>query len=316
MDALNHRFQLLRESGTCTPELLQVITLLVANANQTASLQKEEDLSGANHSFTEDESDLLPASAGLSSSPAADKVDWLTIDSMGRIQEHIVAVTDGSLQQYARDVRHLNDLSISTAEEHVRQLLERLLRSTSSSLERTGRQSLDDFAAEQSRTQRDFRIQCERELELFERQLEDRLTQFRMQVAKEVDQYTAFMRSSREHEFSVSQVFLHSHRLMAASLLLEEEAQQLSANGATKLELKLLKERVRLLEAAGRTGDSRSGSLHIRRGASLEGATTPAQQILIQSRASSFSPVPRGVGRRGRSEELDRLHQEQSAFHR
>eukprot|EP00796_Vickermania_ingenoplastis_P004993 gene4993-3588_t len=244
--ALNSRFELLRESGTCDPLLVQVLALLVAHANDTEAVKAgmlEAHHRGPpsvpapqrapTHSIAQDLRTAVPH-------PSASSAEALRV-----VQECIVEAAESSLQRYASDVRRVNDLALATLEREMQQMQARVTQTVEATLDTVSTRTSERLAAAVER-HHDKWLESAGETV---RELEERLeTLTRSCAAYEghLEAYGDYL--AGVHGSLLSGSLLGAHRLVATSLLLEEELHSLSAASATKAEVQLLRDRLQRLE--------------------------------------------------------------------
>ncbi|KAG8347825.1 hypothetical protein ERJ75_000969500 [Trypanosoma vivax] len=116
IEALNNRFDILLSSNVCTPNLIDVLRLLVAHANETELFKQE-----------------------LRSVPVRDVVQQHTLGNPNYDQVYVdlqAAVTDAkesvllmlenSLRSYTANLKSVNDIALATSSKELRQLKSRV----------------------------------------------------------------------------------------------------------------------------------------------------------------------------------------------
>lgn len=254
--ALNYRFQLLREAGSCDPLLLQVLALLVAHANENGLPRTPTIIKGEEECRrpSPPPSRLQPAEymaeTAVTSTPTREAAllpsDPLTLETTRILQENIVRTTESALQHYAKDVRRINDIAVGALEKTLRTLERDGAISMEVACEQYASSAADHISEEWERRQQSWLVSSQREVAELEERLRT-LVEGCHQQQEQLEAYGSFLAGA--HESLLSSSLISSHQLIAASLLLEEELEAMVASTASKYDLRVVKERLDSLEA-------------------------------------------------------------------
>lgn len=126
-ESLNRKFDVLLKSGMCPPYLLDVITLLVAHANETELFKKElrsapfeSAVLPKTHQALPTRADEVAVAAGPPRNeselrPEADQAAFCA-------EERLVDAAEKSLRLYAADLKNMSDIAMATSSKKLREM--------------------------------------------------------------------------------------------------------------------------------------------------------------------------------------------------
>lgn len=240
--SLNYRFQLLQEAGTCDEKLLQLLGLLVAHATREESEAKDnrEDYAMSPATATS-----LPTAAGSSSGPCPSHCSVRLGETVKAVQERIVLTTEEALEQYACDVRQVNELAVAALERESREIELGSKKRVSDSVKAAADEASVNLLNAVEQRHEEKMLAAENDIQ----KLEARLRKLRETWEKnlqELDAYASFLCGA--HESLVVKSLISSHELIGASSLLQEELAVFGEQCVKRWELKLMDERISQLE--------------------------------------------------------------------
>ncbi|RNF11849.1 hypothetical protein TraAM80_00684 [Trypanosoma rangeli] len=118
--SLNRKFDLLQKSGTCPPYLLDVLTLLVAHANETEVFKQElrsAPFENATPPICSNRGAVaaIPPQRELAAQPEVNLAPKAA-------EAGDVLATERTLRSYAEDLKMINDIAMATSSKKLREM--------------------------------------------------------------------------------------------------------------------------------------------------------------------------------------------------
>ena len=271
---LNRKFDLLCHSGTCPSYLIDVLSLLVAHANDTELFKSELRTSGGCNGGGDSSALDVPARTGLFSSrgtsatrpdrasrevnerSAADRRADLMYrqvedpealdDALRASHESVLIAAEQSLQTYAEDLKHMNEIAMATSAKQLRTMRVETQTQMEAFRDRVCASVVTQTRDELEVMRSEFGAAVKEDASAMVRQLHEVSLAAQRQVQELTNSYAEFV--AETHAATVTLPLADAHDALTAVEFVQERVDSVAAAAASHADLEALETRLRELE--------------------------------------------------------------------
>lgn len=261
---LNRKFDLLCHSGTCPSYLVDVLSLLVAHANDTELFKSELRICGGAEAHriaspvsrgnSADRPDQMPRDVGERG--AADRRTQLMYrqvedpealdDALRASHESVLIAAEKSLQTYAEDLRHMNEIAMATAAKQLRSMRVETQQQMEEFRDRVCAGTVSQTREELEVMRSEFGASVKEDVSAMVRQLHEVSLRAQQQVQELTASFGEFVADT--HAATVVVPLGDAHEALAAVEFMEERMSCVEAAAASRADVDTLESRLRELE--------------------------------------------------------------------
>ncbi|EAN77901.1 uncharacterized protein TEOVI_000296100 [Trypanosoma equiperdum] len=237
-EALNRRFEHLLDSNTCSSDLIDVIRLLVAHANETDLFKKE--LRSAPFSVPAEQQ--VQRVQGEPLTCDQEKMEQISF----RTKEHILVAAESSLRSYVTSLKNVNDIAIATSSKNLREMKGRLSADMLSFQERVVRTTVEQMEQELDSLRVSWLESMNREVARVKEELHRMGVGLRRELLGLMEGYSKYM-AKGIRLLNVDRL-ADMHRLTAECMLSAERLALVEKQLVPRVEIHVLHEQVKEIE--------------------------------------------------------------------
>jgi hypothetical protein len=298
---LNRKFDLLCHSGTCPSYLVDVLSLLVAHANDTELFKSELRMGGGSRGG---QPGLLPSHGNSAIRPdcaareahersAADRRTQLMYrqvedpevldDALRASHESVLIAAEQSLQTYAEDLKHMSDIAMATTAKQLRAMRVETQQQMEAFRDRVCASVVSQTRDELEVMRSEFGISVKEDVSKEVRQLQGMCLDAQRKVQELTTSFAEFV--AQTHEAATVMPLTDAHEALVAVTYVQARMDDVEAATASRADVETLQNRLRELERVVATLGAAVGVPHTT--ATATGSTTSEPAV-----ASFLEPVP------------------------
>ncbi|KEG14220.1 hypothetical protein DQ04_00571150 [Trypanosoma grayi] len=257
-EALNRKFDLLLRSGTCSPYLLDVVTLLVAHANDTELLKKELRSAPFDNAVppkaqripnaSADHVGAAPQPAIVSLVPRQSEVGVSVEVEQAALsaKESVLLAAETSLRSYAADLKKINDIAIATSSKSLRELKTSTSTDMSAFRDRVVRDTVEQTREELDSLRMGWLESMDKDVERLKAEIHQMGLTTQNELRRIVEGCNVFI--SKGFKLLKAEPLVDVHCAMAQSALSAERVELVERQIVPRAEIDVLCERVKSVE--------------------------------------------------------------------
>lgn len=241
--ALNRKFDVLARSGTCPPYLLDVLSLLVAHANDTELYKTEMRSAPYTNGGGGKDGGVLQRTL-----PSVQAAEEALQDTVKASHETILLAAEHSLRAYAEDLKKVNEVAMATSAKLLRELRSSTQHEMDGYRDRLCEAAVGQSTRELEVLQMEWLEGVRAEAERLKSDVDLIASQAERAIQEKAADYAAFV--ARAHEVLNTQLAVDTHEAVAAGAMASVQVNMLSASAAAKADVDLLADRLKQAERA------------------------------------------------------------------
>ncbi|ORC93172.1 uncharacterized protein TM35_000024980 [Trypanosoma theileri] len=255
-EALNRKFDLLVKSGKCPPYLLDVVSLLVAHANDTELFKKELRSAPFDSVVApmKKQNVVVPSSADQVSavtvmSGQKDNERVAEINKNGLYtQEQVLQTAEASLRAYATDLKKINDIAMATSSKRLREMKTSTSTEMMEFRDRVVRDTVERTREELNSLRMEWLESMNVEVGRLKTDINKLGIESQKEMCKITDAYTNYI--SKGFELMKTEPLEVAHSVLAECALSASRVELVEQQLVPKVEIDVLCERVKSMERA------------------------------------------------------------------
>nr|CCC93638.1 conserved hypothetical protein [Trypanosoma congolense IL3000] len=244
-EALNRRLNILQSSGTCPSDLLDVIRLLVAHANETDLFKKELRSQPFTSPVQEPQTQQQVQQRAQQEMPVVQYPEDMQQCAF-RARENILMAAESSLRSYVANLKNVNDIATAASSKKLREIKKCISEEMKAFQERVIQGTVEEMEIELDSLRMKWLETIDKEVSRVKEEIHQMGIGLRKELRNMAEGYGDFM--AKGFKLINLGQFEEIHKLRADSVLAAGRLELVEKQIVPQMEIEALRERIKMIE--------------------------------------------------------------------